>query len=331
MSDKRRVQAIGNALLDVEVEVDDAFVESVGVPKGQMMLVDAGLQRDVLERLADAKTHRSSGGSGANTAVGIAQLGGRAGFCGKVARDELGSYYVEDMRRVGVRADSLPGDGQTGTCVVLVTPDAQRSMLTHLGAAQDLAASDAEAIDLSDCAWLYVEGYLFTGDATREAAHAAIRKAQAQDVRVALTASDPFVIERCRDELWTLIEGPVDLLFCNEQEARSLTGRDDVVECAREIHQHAATVALTLGEKGSLLMHDDEVYPVEGVPVDAVDTTGAGDMYAAGVLHGITAGLDWPTAGHLASHAAARVVAQFGARLTQPLTAAEIAELTTRR
>ena len=328
---RRRVQAIGNAIVDLEVEVDDRFVERLGVAKGQMMLVDAALQREVLAALEGHRVHRSSGGSAANTAVGIAELGGEAAFCGKVARDELGSFYLEDLRRANVQVATLPGDGQTGTCVVLVTPDAQRTMLTHLGAAQDLAAHDVAGVDLRGCAWLYVEGYLFTGEATRAAALAAIERAKAEGVRVALTASDPFVIDRCRDALWDLIDGPVDLLFCNEQEARALTRLDDVVECAREVHRHAASVALTLGPKGSLLMDDGTLHPVEGVPARAVDTTGAGDMYAAGVLYALAAGLDWPTAGHLASHAAARVVTQFGARLPRRFTPEEMAALSRRR
>jgi len=327
----RRVQAIGNAIVDLEVRVDDAFVDRLGVAKGQMMLVDATLQREVLGALEGREVHRSSGGSAANTAVGIAELGGEAAFCGKVARDELGAFYLDDLHRANVRAEGLPGDGHTGTCVVLVTPDAQRTMLTHLGAAQDLGPHDVTALDLRGCAWVYVEGYLLAGDATRAAALGAVDRAKEHGVRVALTASDPFVIDRCRDLMWDLIRGPVDLLFCNEQEARSLVGRDDVVECAREVHRHAASVALTLGPKGSLLMDDGNLHPIEGVPATAVDTTGAGDMYAAGILYGLTAGLDWPTAGHLASHAAARVVTQFGARLPRRFTPEEMRALTVRR
>jgi sugar/nucleoside kinase (ribokinase family) len=329
--ERRRTQALGNAIVDLEVQVDDGFIERLGVTKGQMMLVDETLQEEVLAAVVGSGVHRSSGGSAANTAVGIADLGGQAGFCGKVARDDLGSFYVADLRTAGVRAEALPGDGRTGTCVVLVSPDAQRTMLTHLGAARDLGPDDVDRLELDDCAWLYVEGYLLTGERTSAAAHAAIERAVRAGVRVALTASDPFVIERCRDEMWALIEGPVDLLFCNEQEARSLTRRDDLVECAREVHRHAASVALTLGAEGSLLMDDGHLHPVGGVPATAVDTTGAGDMYAAGILHGLTSGLDWPTAGHLASHAAARVVSQFGARLPRRFTDEEMRALVERR
>ncbi len=146
-------------------------------------------------------------------------------------------------------------------------------------------------------------------------------------MKVAFTISDPFLIAGHRDEFWELIRGPVDLLFCNLDEARSLTGLTDAVDCAREIHHHAENVALTLGANGSIVMHQGEMLPIEGVEVEAIDTTGAGDMYAAGLLYGITNGLTWRSAGRLASHAAARIVTQLGARLKQPFTAAEITDL----
>ncbi len=146
-------------------------------------------------------------------------------------------------------------------------------------------------------------------------------------MKVALTISDPFLIDICRDEFQRLIEGPVDLLFCNEEEAKALTGLDDPIACAHAIHEHCENVALTLGKNGSILMHEGEVIAIEGVEVDAIDTTGAGDMYAAGILYGITNGLSWKQAGHLGSHAAARIVSQLGARLPERLSREEIEQL----
>jgi len=175
--------------------------------------------------------------------------------------------------------------------------------------------------------YVYVEGYLFASPTTRAAALLAIELAKRNNVKVAFTVSDPFLIHEHRDEFWRLIEGQVDLLFCNLEEARSLTGLHDAVECAREIHRHAENVALTLGANGSILMHEGEVIPIEGVPVRALDTTGAGDMYAAGLLYGITSGLTWHQAGHVASHAAARIVEQLGARLQRRFTPEEIESL----
>jgi len=234
---------------------------------------------------------------------------------------------VDEMRDLGITVEVAPADGQTGTCVVLITPDAQRTMLTHLGVSATLTEADVNEAEIAKAKYIYVEGYLFSGPGTKAAALKAIELAKKNNVKVALTVSDPFLIDMCRDEFWKLIEGPVDLLFCNEAEAKSLTGLDDVVACAREIHRHAENVCLTLGKNGSIIMHEDEVIAIEGVKVDAVDTTGAGDMYAAGVLYGATNGLSWLQAGHLGSHAAARVVSQLGARMGSKFTAEEIKAL----
>jgi sugar/nucleoside kinase (ribokinase family) len=200
-------------------------------------------------------------------------------------------------------------------------------MLTHLGVSATIGPEDISEAEIKQAKYLYVEGYLFSGTTTKEAALKAIQIAKASGVKVAFTVSDPFLIQHYREEFWELIKGPVDLLFCNLEEARALTTFDDPIECAREIHKHAENVAMTLGENGSILMHDNEVIPIEGVSVEAIDTTGAGDMYAAGILFGITNGFSWKQSGHLASHAAARIVGQLGARLKRRFTREEMHEL----
>jgi len=210
---------------------------------------------------------------------------------------------------------------------VLITPDAQRTMLTNLGVSASLSSDDIKAEEIAKAKYLYVEGYLFAGPSTKAAAYTAIEMAKKAGVKVALTISDPFLIDICRDEFQRLIEGPVDLLFCNEDEARSLTGHGDPVDAAQAIHKHCENVALTLGKNGSILMHEGEVIAIEGVDVEAIDTTGAGDMYAAGILYGITNGLTWKQAGHLGSHAAGRIVSQLGARLPSKLDKDAIKEL----
>src|SRR5687767_5994977 len=296
-----------------------------------MELVDAPRQSQVLAALAGHPVNRCSGGSAANTVVGVAELGGRAAYCGKVGEDELGRFYRDDLDAVGVRFEGASSTEATGTALVLITPDAQRTMLTCLGASSLLDATDVPAASLERCAYLYVEGYLLPGESTRRAALAAIEAAKARGVRVALTVSDPFVVAQSAALLWELIEGPVDLLFCNEIEAAALVGTDDMVECARALHRKATNVALTLGPKGSVLMHEGTLHPVEGVKADPVDTTGAGDMYAAGILYGLTHGLSWPQAGRLASHAAARVVSVLGARLPAKLSRAEVTQMTQTR
>jgi sugar/nucleoside kinase (ribokinase family) len=321
------VFGVGNALVDIQARIPESHLDQIGYAKGMMTLVDETIQEKVLGLLDGVSLHRCAGGSAANTIMGIADFGGKAAYAGKVGTDPLGEFFQSDLRNLGVAIEVPPGRGQTGTCVVLITEDAQRTMLTHLGVSGTISDADINADEIRKAKYLYVEGYLFAGDVTRDAAMKAIRVAKEQGVKVAFTISDPFLVGLHRELFWELIEGPVDLLFCNLDEARSLTGLVDPVDCAQQIHRHAADVALTLGADGSLLMHEGQVIPIEGVPVHAIDTTGAGDMYAAGILYGITNGLSWKQAGHLASHAAARVVAQMGARLARKFTREEIAEL----
>ncbi|HKJ83840.1 MAG TPA: adenosine kinase [Mariprofundaceae bacterium] len=321
------VYGVGNAIMDLQVRCSDDFLQNNNIEKGIMTLAEEDRQQSILSALTDHTVHYCSGGSAANTIVGIADFGGRAAYACKVGKDDFGHRYIDEMRRLGITAEIAPSNGQTGTCVVLITPDAQRTMLTHLGISATLSADDIEAREIARSKYVYVEGYLFAGDETRQAAMRAIRLAKEQGVKVALTISDPFLIDICKDTFWELIEGPVDLLFCNFEEAKSLTGMDDPIECARVIHRHTENVALTLGKNGSIIMHENEAIPIEGVEVEAVDTTGAGDMYAAGVLYGITNGFSWRQAGHLGSHAASRIVSQLGARLGRRFTPDEIHQL----
>ncbi len=327
MTSHYNVFGVGNAIMDMQVKCDDAFLEQAGIEKGVMTLVDESKQQQTLDALADHDVNYCSGGSAANTIVGIADMGGTAAYACKTGADGFGRQYLDEMEQLGIKIEVPQAKGVTGTCVVLITPDAQRTMLTSLGISSALRADDICEAEIAKAEYLYVEGYLFAGDATKAAALRAIELARANHVKVALTVSDPFLIDICRDQFQSLIEGPVDLLFCNEEEAKSLTGLDDPIECAHAIHNHCENVALTLGKHGSIIMHGGEAFPIEGVEADAIDTTGAGDMYAAGVLYGITNGLTWQQAGHLGSHAAARVVSQMGARLPTPLTRAEIEAL----
>jgi hypothetical protein len=315
------VFGVGNALVDIQARVTDRVLDRLGFSKGMMTLVDEPTQQTVLSALDGRPLHRCAGGSAANTIMGIADLGGVAAYAGKVGNDALGEFCLQDMRQLGVTIEVPPsGAASTGTCVVLITEDAQRTLLTHLGVSSTLGPGDIEEAEIRKAQYVYIEGYLFTDPGPKAAALKAIDLAKKNEVKVALTVSDPFLIDLFREEFWQLIKGPVDLLFCNLEEARSLTGRTDPIDCAHEIHQHADNVALTLGSHGSILMHEGQTIPIEGVKTTAIDTTGAGDMYAAGVLYGITNGLSWQKAGHLASHAAARIVAQLGARMAHKFT-----------
>jgi sugar/nucleoside kinase (ribokinase family) len=318
------VYGVGNSLVDVQARIGDDLLAELEFPKGVMTLVDDATQTRVLRAISWAPLTRCAGGSAANTIIAVAEFGGRAAYAGKVAADEFGHFFLDDLRKLGVAIDVPVAEGASGTCVILITADAQRTMLTHLGVSATLSPGDISEAEIRNSKYVYVEGYLFAGEPTRSAALRTMELAKKNGVKVAFTVSDPFLITRHRDEFWKLIEGPVDLLFCNLEEARALTGRHDPVECAVEIHRHAENVALTLGPDGSLLMHEGQVIPIEGIPARAIDTTGAGDMYAGALLYGITNGLNWKQSGRLASNAAARIVAQLGARLQKPFTRDEI-------
>lgn len=320
------VYGVGAALVDIQARVRDEIFARLPYAKGIMTLVEESIQKNVLTYLSETSFSRCAGGSAANTIIGIAEFGGKTAFAGKVGSDPLGEFFLKDMSDLGIRIEVPPTDGQTGTSVILITEDAQRTMLTNLGVSAQLSPSDIQESEIRQSKYVYVEGYLFTGDSTREAALRTIELAKKHGVKVAFTVSDPFLIRLFRDQFWDLIRGPVDLLFCNLEEARALTEKEDPVECAHAIHQHAENVALTMSGEGSLIMHRGEAIPVQASPVHAIDTTGAGDMYAAGLLYGITNGLTWKQAGHLASQAAGRVVSQMGARLQHKFTLAEIAE-----
>jgi sugar/nucleoside kinase (ribokinase family) len=322
------VYGIGNALVDIQAQVSDEVLEKLDFSKGFTTLIDEATQQRVLTALDGISLTRGAGGSAANSVIGIAQFGGTGAFAGKVADDEVGNFFLQDMRDLGVAIEVPPAaEGQSGTCVVLITDDAQRTMLTTVAVSGTLCPDDVDEEEIRKAEYIYIEGYLFAGETTKAAALKSIEYAVRHGVKVALTVSDPFVVNMCRDEILELIHGPVDLLFCNLEEARALTQLHDPADCAKFIHDRASSVALTLGPDGSILMEGNQLIPIEGVAADAVDTTGAGDMYAAGLLYGITNGLSWKQAGHLASHAAARVVSQVGARLAKPFTQDEIQDL----
>lgn len=323
------VYAVGNALVDVQAQVQDEILTELAVDKGIMTLVDDERQASVLAKFDVPSLNRCAGGSAANTIAAVADFGGKAEFVGKIGDDETGQFFLKDLRELGVTVDVTPLVGSpTGTCAVLITEDAQRTMLTNLGASAKLSEVDIDESAIINAKYIYIEGYLFTGEDTKAAAYRAIDYAVKNDIKIAFTASDPFLVNMMKEEMWDLIRGPVDLFFCNEEEAQSLTGLTDPIACANKIHESAENVAMTLGPNGSILMHGGEAIAIEGVGVKAVDTTGAGDMYAGGILYGITNGLTWKQSGHLASHAAARVVGQLGARLAKPFTTEEVQQLT---
>jgi sugar/nucleoside kinase (ribokinase family) len=312
------VYALGNALVDMEFEVSSEQLRELGVEKGVMTLVDEMRQAQIVERLGAQESKRGSGGSAANTIIAVSQLGGQACFSGRVANDDLGRFYLEDMDRAGVTASMRLqdlGPGITGKCLVLLTPDADRTMHTFLGVSADLAPSDVSVEVITRSRYVYVEGYLVTGPATRGAAIFAAEEARRHGVRLALSLSDPNIVHFFRPAINELIGPGVDLLFANEDEARRLGETDDLQEACERIKQIAGQFVITRGAAGALVHDGQRLHVIDPVPTQAIDTLGAGDMFAGVFLYGLTHGMDHVRAGQLASLAASRIVSHLGPRL----------------
>lgn len=308
------VLGIGNALVDVLARGEDSFLERHGLEKGSMTLIGDDQAKALYEELGPAV--EVSGGSAANTIAGVASFGGTAAYTGKVADDALGDIFVHDIKSIGVTFETPRAEGlNTGRCLILVTPDAHRTMSTYLGASTTLSPLDLDAAQIQSAGILYLEGYLFDPEPARAAFYAASAIAHEAGRKVALTLSDSFCVERYREEFQHLVETQVDLLFANEDEIKALYQVETFDEALQIVRQRCEIAALTRSEKGSVIVAGDEVHVVDAAPVDTlVDTTGAGDLYAAGFMTGLAQGRDLMTCGRLASLAAAEVISHFGAR-----------------
>ena len=314
------VYGVGNAIVDTEVEVDDSFLAGRGMDKGIMTLVSPDDQAALLGSLTGRARHGSAGGSAANTMTAVAHFGGRAFFTGKVGDDQHGTLYRESLAEAGVESGmTRTGGDSTGACVVLVTPDGERTMQTSLGAASTLEPDDIDLDALRSSRTVYVEGYLLGTSPCAEAAEHAMAAASDAGVRVALSLSDPAVAAHFAERFRRVTRQYVDILFCNEHEAGIYGGEGSREERLRAVGADAPLVFMTCGGDGALVFDAGVVTHVPGHAVPVVDTTGAGDVFAAGALYGLTHGLDPADAGKLGSFAAARVVTGFGARLREPL------------
>ncbi|MFZ5756275.1 MAG: adenosine kinase [Pseudomonadota bacterium] len=312
------IYGMGNALLDTEVEIDDAFLARLGIEKGMMTLVDAARQRELLAALtAHSPAHRrASGGSAANSIIAAQYFGSRTFFSCRVAHDEAGDFYLGDMEKAGVAVNrSARGNGVTGRCLVMITPDAERTMHTFLGISETLDRADLDDDAIRASHWTYLEGYLASSATGREAAMHARRIARTAGRRVAMTFSDPAMVQYFRDGLVTMLGDGVDLLFCNHVEAQLWTGTEKVEDAASLLKSAAGSFVITCGGDGALAWDGKDLHRIAATPVKPVDTNGAGDMFAGAFLHALNRGLDFPSAGRLASIAAARVVSNFGPRL----------------
>ena len=309
------VLAIGNAIVDVIATAEDSFIVSEGLNKGGMQLIDAAAAEALYAKMGPGR--EVSGGSGANAAAGIAALGGKVAFVGRVADDQLGQVFAHDIRAAGV--DFLTPFADTGNptarCLILVTPDAQRTMNTFLGASQDLTTADVDYDLVARAGITYLEGYLWDPELPRAAMATAREVAKANGRRVAFTLSDTFCVERHRRDFQDLADGRVDVLFANETEICSLYEVGNFDSAVRAIRGKLPITVITRSEKGAIVLAGDETIHVPAVPVaKVVDTTGAGDLFAAGFLHGLSQGRPLDVCARLGAVAAAEVISHYGAR-----------------
>ena len=309
------VIGIGNAIVDVLVHADDEFLAAEGLTKGAMTLIDADEAKRLYEKIGPAV--ECSGGSAANTIAGLASLGGKGGFIGKVHDDQLGEVFRHDIHALGVTFDTPPNDSgpPTATSMILVTPDAQRTMQTFLGACVDLGPDDIDPEMIADAKITYLEGYLWDPPGAQKAFVKAAVAAHQTGRKVSLSLSDPFCVDRHRNDFLDLAEHHVDILFANEQEIISLYQASSFDDSLQAVRGHCEIAALTRGEKGSVIVSGDEIHIVDADPVSKLaDTTGAGDAYAAGFLFGLTSGRDLATSARIGGIAAAEMISHIGAR-----------------
>lgn len=309
------VVGIGNAIVDVLAHCDDAFLDGEGLVKGSMNLIEVDRSATLYERMGPAV--EVSGGAAANSMVGAASFGSRAAYVGKVRDDQLGEVFAHDIRAAGVHFDTpVAADGPpTARSLILVTPDAHRTMSTYLGAAVELGPEDVDTDLIARSSITYLEGYLWDKPRAKDAFRVAMAAAHAAGRRVSLTLSDSFCVERHLDEFRALVDEQVDLLFANEEEIFALTGTRDVAAAVAAVRGRSEIVVITRSERGSMVVTADETVEVAAAPVDRlVDTTGAGDLYAAGFLHGLATGRPLAECAALGSLAAAEVISHLGAR-----------------
>ena len=315
---KFQVYAVGNALVDIEYHSTADQLKGLSIDKGVMTLIDEARQMDLMAGLGDTHESRACGGSAANTIIALADLGARVHFDCRVANDDAGQFYASDLKQAGVSnnlAANSSSEGHTGKCLVFVTPDADRTMNTFLGVSAELNDSgiDADAITSSD--YVYIEGYLVSADCTRAAAIKARQIAEKAGSKTAITLSDPNMVTFFRDGMKEMIGNGVDLLFANEEEACGLFESESLEAAIPQIQSICKQFAITRGKDGALLFDGHKLIEIEPNSVEAIDTLGAGDLFAGSFLYGLTNGMDFKTSGQFASKASSVIVTQYGPRL----------------
>ncbi len=320
---KFQVVGIGNAMVDVLARAEDAFLEKAGIEKGIMQLIDMDRAVSLYAQVGPAK--EISGGSAANTIAGIAHLGGRTAYVGKVKDDQLGAIFAHDLRAQGAVYEtalaSKSEEAETGRCIVIVTPDGERSMNTYLGVTEFLSPDDIDVVQMAEAEWIYLEGYRFDGPDSHAAFAKAIDACKGAGGKVSITLSDPFCIDRHRDAFRAMIKDHVDLLFCNRAEMLSMYQTDDFDAALGKAAAEVAIVACTDSENGVHVLADGQRWQVPAVPTQIVDATGAGDLFAGAFLWGLTNGYDLETCGKMGNVAASEVISHIGARPEADLNA----------
>ena len=323
MSRTYDVYGVGNALVDIQYVVEPETLQKLEIDKGIMTLVDQERQRQITEALDAKPVNSASGGSAANTMIGVAQFGGRPYYACQLGNDSWGDFYQLDLHSAGVATNpDNRGDGPTGQCLVMITPDADRTLNTFLGISGELDASQIEEEIVADSQFVYLEGYLLTSDNGDAACRRSQELARKHGTGVSLTLSDPAIVDFCRERFDHLVAAGIDLLFCNEEEARAFTGADDRDASCDRLADMVTAAWITCGADGAILVTNGGRELIPSTPVTAVDTTGAGDLFAGGVLFGLTNTYSDADAGRLGAYAAAQVVSQYGPRLEQPLAKA---------
>ena len=312
------VYAIGNALVDIEYHTSNAKLSELGIKKGLMTLIDEQKQNNLINYLGASQEQMACGGSAANTIIALAQFGAKVHFDCRVANDFAGQFFAEDLHNAGVDSNLKLGDSDTGVsgkCLVFVTPDADRTMNTFLGASAELNSRDIDEAALINSEYAYIEGYLVSADCTRAAAIQARKTAEKYGVKTALTLSDPNMVIYFREGLQDMLGDGVDLLFANESEACEFTQCENLADAIPSLKKVARCFAITRGKHGSLVFDGTSLIEIAGYPVDAIDTLGAGDLFAGAFLYGLSVGMTLAQAGDLASLASAQIVTQYGPRL----------------
>lgn len=315
---KYDVTGIGNALVDIEFKVKDQFFTDNAVEKGLMTLVDEDRQNALMQVINTEQAKKQCGGSAGNTVIAVSQFGGKAYYSCKVANDELGHFYMNDMKDAGVShnlSETSLAEGITGKCLVMVTEDAERTMNTFLGITQTYSTADVNEAAIKDSKYLYIEGYLITSENGKEAMIHAKKIAEENGVKVALTFSDPAMVKYFQEPMTEVIGASVDLLFANEEEAMIFTGKDNLLEAREEMKKLAKHFVITQGKNGAMIYDGDTFVDIEPYATTAIDSNGAGDMFAGAFMYGITNGHSYASSGKLASMASSKIVGQFGPRL----------------